>query len=80
MAKVLVLYHSTYGHLETMAEAVAEGARAAGATVDIKRVPETVPEATPDPLTGVSVSQFGKPAVLMDQFTVPMPGFQMPMS
>ncbi|HPA37304.1 MAG TPA: NAD(P)H:quinone oxidoreductase [Phenylobacterium sp.] len=44
MAKVLVLYHSTYGHLETMAEAVAEGARAAGATVDIKRVPETVPE------------------------------------
>ena len=44
MAKVLVLYHSTYGHLEIMAEAVAEGARAAGATVDIKRVPETVPE------------------------------------
>ncbi len=44
MAKVLVLYHSTYGHLETMAEAVAEGARAAGAVVDIKRVPETVPE------------------------------------
>lgn len=44
MAKVLVLYHSTYGHLETMAQAVAEGARAAGATVDIKRVPETVPE------------------------------------
>lgn len=44
MAKVLVLYHSTYGHLETMAEAVAEGAREAGATVDIKRVPETVPE------------------------------------
>jgi NAD(P)H dehydrogenase (quinone) len=44
MAKVLVLYHSTYGHLEKMAEAVAEGAREAGATVDIKRVPETVPE------------------------------------
>jgi NAD(P)H dehydrogenase (quinone) len=44
MAKVLVLYYSTYGHIETMAEAVAEGARAAGATVDIKRVPETVPE------------------------------------
>lgn len=44
MAKVLVLYHSTYGHLETMAQAVAEGARAAGAAVDIKRVPETVPE------------------------------------
>ncbi len=43
MAKVLVLYHSTYGHIETMAKAVAEGAREAGATVDIKRVPETVP-------------------------------------
>jgi len=44
MAKVLVLYHSAYGHIETMAEAVAEGARNAGAQVDIKRVPETVPE------------------------------------
>jgi len=42
MAKVLVLYYSTYGHIETMANAVAEGARAAGATVDIRRVPETV--------------------------------------
>ncbi|MEW6763071.1 MAG: NAD(P)H:quinone oxidoreductase [Pseudomonadota bacterium] len=44
MAKVLVLYYSTYGHIEQMAKAVAEGARAAGATVDVKRVPETVPE------------------------------------
>jgi NAD(P)H dehydrogenase (quinone) len=44
MAKVLVLYYSSYGHIETMAEAVAEGARSAGATVDIKRVPEIVPE------------------------------------
>jgi NAD(P)H dehydrogenase (quinone) len=43
MPKVLVLYYSAYGHIETMAEAVAEGARAAGATVDIKRVPELVP-------------------------------------
>ena len=43
MTKVLVLYHSTYGHLEAMAAAVAEGARSAGAQVDIKRVPETVP-------------------------------------
>jgi NAD(P)H dehydrogenase (quinone) len=42
MTKVLVLYYSTYGHIEKMAEAVAEGARAAGATVDIRRVPETV--------------------------------------
>ena len=44
MSKVLVLYYSTYGHIETMAQAVAEGARSAGATVDMKRVPETVPE------------------------------------
>jgi NAD(P)H dehydrogenase (quinone) len=44
MAKVLVLYYSSYGHIEQMAEAIAEGARAAGATVDIRRVPETVPE------------------------------------
>lgn len=43
MAKVLVLYYSSYGHIETMAEAVAEGARSAGASVDIKRVPELVP-------------------------------------
>ena len=44
MSKVLVLYHSTYGHIEAMAQAEAEGARSAGATVDIKRVPELVPE------------------------------------
>ena len=44
MAKVLVLYYSSYGHIETMAGAVAEGARAAGAQVTIKRVPELVPE------------------------------------
>ncbi len=43
MSKVLVLYYSSYGHMETMASAVAEGARSAGATVDIKRVPETAP-------------------------------------
>ena len=43
MARVLVLYYSAYGHIETMAAAVAEGARTAGATVDIKRVPETIP-------------------------------------
>ena len=44
MAKVLVLYYSAYGHIETMANAVAEGARSTGATVDVKRVPELVPE------------------------------------
>lgn len=44
MPKILVLYYSSYGHIETMAEAVADGARSTGASVDIKRVPETVPE------------------------------------
>ena len=44
MAKVLVLYYSTYGHIEQMANALADGARGAGATVTVKRVPETVPD------------------------------------
>lgn len=45
MAKLLVLYYSMYGHIETMANAVAEGAReVAGTEVDIKRVPELIPE------------------------------------
>ena len=44
MAKILVLYYSAYGHIETMAYAVAEGARSIGATVDVKRVPELVSE------------------------------------
>jgi NAD(P)H dehydrogenase (quinone) len=44
MSKVLVLYYSSYGHIETLASAIAEGAREAGAQVDIKRVPELVPD------------------------------------
>lgn len=44
MSKVLVLYYSAYGHIEQMAEAVAAGAREAGAEVDIRRVSELVPE------------------------------------
>jgi NAD(P)H dehydrogenase (quinone) len=44
MARVLVLYYSTYGHIEKMAEAIAEGVHRGGATADIRRVPETVPE------------------------------------
>ncbi len=44
MAKILVLYYSSYGHVETMAHAVAEGAAAAGAEVSVKRVPELVPD------------------------------------
>lgn len=45
MAKILVLYYSSWGHMEAMAKAAAEGAREAGATVTIKRAPELVPEA-----------------------------------
>lgn len=44
MSKVLVLYYSSYGHIEKMAEAVAEGVREAGSEAVIKRVPELVPE------------------------------------
>lgn len=43
MSKILILYYSSYGHIETMADAIAEGARSQGAAVDIRRVPETVP-------------------------------------
>ncbi len=77
MAKVLVLYYSSYGHVETMANAIAEGAREAGATVTVKRVPELVPEevalksgmkvnqaapvATVDELPGYDAIIFGTP-------------------
>ena len=78
MTKVLVLYYSSYGHIEAMAEAIAEGARSvAGATVDIKRVPELVSEevaaaahikvnqaapiATPDDLANYDAIIFGTP-------------------
>ncbi len=44
MSKILVLYYSSYGHIETMASAIAEGAKSvAGAEVVLKRVPETIP-------------------------------------
>ncbi|MGF6756560.1 NAD(P)H:quinone oxidoreductase [Paraburkholderia sp. GAS42] len=44
MSKILILYYSSYGHVEALADAVAQGARSTGATVGVKRVPETVPE------------------------------------
>ncbi len=44
MTKVLVLYYSTWGHVEKMANAVADGARSGGAEVLVKRVPETMPD------------------------------------
>jgi len=46
MTEVLVLYYSSYGHVEAMAWAVADGVRRAGATAVVKRVPELVPEET----------------------------------
>jgi len=77
VTKVLVLYYSSYGHIERMAEAVAEGVREAGAEAVIKRVPELVPEevvrksgfkldqkapiATVDELAGYDAIIFGTP-------------------
>src|SRR4249919_1787783 len=70
MAKVLVLYYSAYGHLEAMANAVAAGAREAGATVDIKRVPELVPEAVAnyDAIIVGTGTRFGRMASQMANF------------
>ena len=48
MARVLILYYSSYGHIEAMAKAVAEGVISGGAEADIKRVPETVPKEVAD--------------------------------
>lgn len=45
MPKILVLYYSSYGHVETLAQSIAEGARSVdGVEVIVKRVPETMPE------------------------------------
>ena len=76
--KILVLYHSSYGHIETMAKAVAEGAASeSGVSVELKRVPETMPEdlmneagmktdqeapvAAPHELAGYDAVIFGSP-------------------
>lgn len=57
VTKVLVLYYSSYGHIETMARAVAEGAREiAGVEVTVKRVPELVPAEVAQK-SGVKVDQ-----------------------
>ena len=77
MTKILVLYYSTYGHVETMARAAAEGVRAAGAEAVVKRVPELMsddvakaagakldqaaPVATPDELADYDGFLFGTP-------------------
>lgn len=77
MAKILVLYYSSWGHIEQMARAAAEGAEKAGADVTVKRVPELVPEsvakaahykldqeapiATPEELADYDAVIFGTP-------------------
>lgn len=77
MTKILVLYYSMYGHIETMAQAVAEGARKVeGTDVTVKRVPETMdpdaflkaggktqsaPVATPQELGDYDAIIFGTP-------------------
>ena len=65
MTKVLVLYYSSYGHIETMALAVANGARAAGAEVAIRRVPELVPEAVAEK-SGYKVNQSANVATVAE--------------
>lgn len=69
MAKILVLYHSMYGHIETMAQKVAEGASSvAGVEVTVKRVPETMTEEA-FKAAGGKVEQsapFAEPAELAD--------------
>ena len=61
MAKVLILYYSMYGHIETMAHAIADGAReVAGASVSVKRVPELMDEA--GARQAGAIAQFGQPA------------------
>jgi NAD(P)H dehydrogenase (quinone) len=64
MPKVLVLYYSSYGHLETMAAAVAEGARSAGAEAVVKRVPELVP---PDVATASHYKEQSAPIATVDE-------------
>ncbi len=66
MARVLILYHSTYGHIEAMAHAEAEGARSVpGTQVDIKRVPELVPHEVAQ-IAGYKLSQEAPIATIAD--------------
>ncbi|UVO54852.1 NAD(P)H:quinone oxidoreductase [Sphingomonas sp. SUN039] len=67
MAKVLVLYYSTYGHIAQMADAIAEGARGAGASVDVKRVPdiEGVQVARPDDVQATVAELAGYDAIVV---------------
>ena len=65
MARVLVLYYSSYGHIERMAGAVAEGARSAGADVTLKRVPELMPREVAEK-AGIKLDQ-GAPIAAVEE-------------
>ena len=58
MSKTLVLYYSAYGHIALMADAIAEGARSAGADAVVKRVPD---------IDGVQVARAGDPVATIDE-------------
>ena len=69
MAKILVLYHSMYGHIETMAEAVVRGAEAvSGSEVTLKRVPETMPKDAFESAGGktMQAAEIAEPAELVN--------------
>jgi NAD(P)H dehydrogenase (quinone) len=67
MTKILVLYYSSYGHVETMAHSVAAGVREAGASVEVKRVPELVP----DEVARSSHFKLDQPAPIADPNELP---------
>ena len=76
MTKVLILYYSAYGNMERMAQAVAEGVREAGAQVDIKRVPELVPEDVARK-SGVKLDQ-AAPIATVSDWPITTPSFSGP--
>jgi len=67
MAKILILYYSSYGHVDALAHAIADGAREAGGDVTIGRVPETAPQAVVE-ASGFS-SNDDHPVIEPDQLT-----------
>ena len=76
MTKVLILYYSAYGHMERMAQAVAEGVREAGAHAEIKRVPELVPEEIAKK-SGFKLDQ-AAPIATVSEYPITTPSFSGP--
>jgi NAD(P)H dehydrogenase (quinone) len=71
MAKVSVVFYSTYGHVYTMAEAVAEGARSAGAEVTLFQVPESMPDAVLEKIGAKAARQAFAHVPVMDPDQLP---------